>query len=62
MKKTNYLRNITLAFLLFFIGQFLIRYLGNYGSWIILGGVVIFYIVWWRNYHAGKNKDNELDN
>jgi len=59
MMKTNYLRNILLAFLLFFVGQFLIRYLGDYGTWLILGGVVIFYIVWWKRYQEDKNKNKD---
>ena len=59
MKKTNYLRNIILAFLLFFMGQLLIRYMGDYGTWLILGGVVIFYFVWWKRYQEDKNKDKD---
>jgi len=61
MKPPNYLRNILLAFLLFFIGQLLIQTLGTLGTWVILGGVILFYIVWWRRYqtrdHSGKDKD-----
>ena len=56
MKKTNYLRNIILAFLLFFIGQGIVSQLGDVGIWIIAGFVVIFYIVWWRSYRGGNKE------
>ena len=59
MKPPNYLRNIILAFVLFFIAQLLVRYLGNYGTWVIIGGVILYYVIWWRKYQAGKNKDGE---
>jgi 4-hydroxybenzoate polyprenyltransferase len=46
MNKPSLLRNILLAFVLFFVGQFLVYQLGVAGSWLIVGGVVIFY-AWW---------------
>ncbi len=54
MKTPNYFRNILLAFLLFFVGQFLVSQLGNWGVGVILVGVVIFYAVWWRAYQRNK--------
>lgn len=56
MKNPNYLRNIILAFLLFFVGQLLVSQFGNVGIGVILVGVVVFYIFWWRAYQ--KHKDN----
>jgi hypothetical protein len=56
MKNPNYLRNILLAFLLFFVGQVLVRQFGNIGIGIILAGVVIFYIFWWRAYQRDRNR------
>jgi Flp pilus assembly protein TadB len=46
MNKTPLLRNILLAFVLFFVGQLLVYQLGVAGSWVIIGGVVVFY-AWW---------------
>ncbi len=57
MKNTNYFRNILLAFLLFFIGQVLVRQFENIGIGIILTGVIVFYIFWWRAYQ--KDKENQ---
>jgi len=57
MKNPNYFRNILLAFLLFFVGQVLVSQLGNMGIGIILVGVVIFYIFWWRAYQ--RDKENQ---
>ncbi len=57
MKNPNYLRNILLAFFLFFVGQVLVRQFGNIGIGIILVGVVIFYIFWWRAYQRDRGNN-----
>ena len=50
------LRNLILIFLFFTIGRFLVLQMGTNGSWIIIGGVIVFYVVWWNNYQRNKKK------
>lgn len=55
MKNPNYLKNIILAFVLFFVGRVLVNSFGNVGIGIVLVGVVIYYIFWWRGYQRDKS-------
>jgi hypothetical protein len=50
------LRNLILIFIFFAIGRILVLQMGANGSWIIIGGVIIFYVIWWNNYQRNKKK------
>jgi hypothetical protein len=49
-------RNLILIFIFFAIGRILVLQMGANGSWIIIGGVIIFYVIWWNNYQRNKKK------
>lgn len=51
-----FIRSLIIIFLFFVIGRFLVTQLGSSGSWIIIVGVIIFYVVWWVNYQRNKKK------
>ena len=50
------LRNLILIFLFFAIGRILLLQLCANGSWIIIGGVIVFYIICWINYQRNIRK------
>ena len=56
MKKNNFVTNILLAFVVFFVGQMIVNYFGYVGMWLIIVGVVIFYIVWFIMRKRAKRK------
>ena len=55
-KISPFARNLILIFIFFAIGRILVVQMGSDGSWIIIGGVIIFYAVWWNNYQRNKKK------
>ena len=52
----RFFKSVLIAFIFFFGGRYLIELFGDYGYWVIIIGLVIFYAVWWRNYQKNKNK------
>lgn len=45
---------LIVAFALFTLGRYAVVEMGANGSWLIIGGVVIFYAIWWANYQRKK--------
>lgn len=53
---STFLRNLLIVFVFFAIGRLLVLRMGGNGAWIIVGGVFVFYVVWWVNYRRNKKK------
>jgi len=50
------IRTIVIALVFFAIGRFIVMQTQDLGRWIIFGGLIIFYAVWWIMYQNRKKR------
>jgi len=45
--KPSYIRTFFIGILVYVVGRYIVAETGNLGRWLVIGGVILFYVILW---------------